>query len=40
MVGTMRHTWGGDGPLPPRMIDQYALAPFLEDLPGVADFNR
>ncbi len=33
VVGTMRHTWGGDNAPPPRMVEQYALVPFLEDIP-------
>ena len=36
VVATARLTWGGDGPLPQRMIDQYGLAPFLADLPAAA----
>lgn len=35
-VATARLTWGGDGPLPQRMIDQYNLAPFLAELPASA----
>jgi hypothetical protein len=35
-VATARLTWGGDGPLPQRMIDQYQLAPFLAELPASA----
>jgi hypothetical protein len=33
IVATARLTWGGDGPLPQRMVDQYGLAPFLAELP-------
>lgn len=33
VVGTMRHTWGGDTAFPPRMIEQYHLAPFLAEVP-------
>ena len=33
VVATARSTWGGDGPFPQRMIDQYDLAPFLAELP-------
>jgi hypothetical protein len=36
VVATLRLTWGGDAPLPPRMIEQYHLAPFLADLPPAA----
>jgi len=36
VVATARGTWGGDAPLPQRMIDQYGLAPFLEELPQSA----
>ena len=36
VVATARMTWGGDGPLPQRMIDQYGLAPFLAGLPASA----
>ena len=32
-VGTMRLTWGGDAPFNQRMIDQYDLQPFLDDIP-------
>lgn len=32
VVGTARLTWGGDGPLPPRQIQQYGLAPFLAEV--------
>jgi CRP-like cAMP-binding protein len=35
-VATARLTWGGDGPLPQRMINQYGLAPFLAELPAAA----
>jgi hypothetical protein len=35
-VATARLTWGGDGPLPQRMIDQYGLEPFLAELPPSA----
>lgn len=34
LAGTMRLTWGGDeGALHKRLIDQYDLAPFLEQMP-------
>ncbi len=36
VVATSRFTWGGDAPLPQRMIDQYGLAPFLAELPASA----
>ena len=36
VVATARITWGGDGPLPQRMIDQYGLAPFLAEVPASA----
>ena len=36
VVATARLTWGGDGPLPQRMIDQYGLTPFLAELPASA----
>ncbi len=36
VVATARATWGGDGPFPQRMIDQYGLAPFLKELPASA----
>ena len=36
VVGTARATWGGDAPLPQRMIEQYGLAPFLAELPQSA----
>jgi predicted GNAT family N-acyltransferase len=36
VVATARLTWGGDAPLPQRMIDQYSLAPFLAELPPSA----
>ena len=36
VVATARFTWGGDAPLPQRMIDQYGLAPFLAELPASA----
>jgi predicted GNAT family N-acyltransferase len=36
VVATARLTWGGDGPFPQRMIDQYGLAPFLAELPASA----
>ncbi len=36
VVATARITWGGDGPLPQRMIEQYGLAPFLAELPASA----
>ncbi len=32
VVGTVRLTWGGDAPLPARMVEQYSLAPFLAEL--------
>lgn len=32
-VGTMRWTWGGDGPFPERLATQYRLEPFLERYP-------
>jgi len=34
VVATARLTWGGDAPLPQRMIEQYGLAPFLAELPA------
>ena len=34
IVGTMRVTWGGDAPFNQRMIDQYDLQPFLDDVPA------
>jgi hypothetical protein len=34
VVATGRLTWGGDAPLPRRMIEQYSLAPFLAELPA------
>jgi hypothetical protein len=33
VVGSMRLTWGGDG-FSERQIDQYGLAPFLDEIPG------
>lgn len=36
VVATARTTWGGDAPLPQRMIDQYGLEPFLAELPQSA----
>ncbi len=36
VVATARLTWGGDAPLPQRMVDQYGLAPFLAELPASA----
>lgn len=36
IVATARLTWGGDGALPQRMIDQYSLSPFLAELPATA----
>ena len=36
VVATARLTWGGDAPIPQRMVDQYGLAPFLEELPASA----
>jgi hypothetical protein len=36
VVATARLTWGGDAPLPQRMVDQYGLAPFLAVLPASA----
>ena len=33
IVGTMRLTWGGDGPFGERHIEQYDLAPFIAELP-------
>jgi hypothetical protein len=33
VVGTMRHTWGGDTEFTPRMIEQYDLEPFLAEIP-------
>ena len=36
VVATARTTWGGDAPLPQRMIEQYQLAPFLAELPESA----
>jgi len=36
VVATGRLTWGGDGPFPQRMIDQYSLAPFLAEIPREA----
>jgi len=36
VVATARATWGGDAPLPQRMIEQYGLAPFLAELPQSA----
>lgn len=34
VVGTMRLTWGGDGPFTDRLVDQYDLAPFLAEVPA------
>lgn len=36
VVATARITWGGDGTIPQRMIDQYGLAPFLAEVPASA----
>jgi hypothetical protein len=36
VVATARLTWGGDGPIPQRMVDQYGLQPFLAELPAPA----
>ncbi|HVN84355.1 MAG TPA: cyclic nucleotide-binding domain-containing protein [Candidatus Binatia bacterium] len=36
VVATARSTWGGDAPLPQRMIEQYQLAPFLSEVPQSA----
>jgi len=36
VVATARSTWGGDAPLPQRMIEQYQLAPFMAELPQAA----
>jgi Cyclic nucleotide-binding domain len=36
VVATARATWGGDAPLPQRMIEQYQLAPFLAEVPQAA----
>ena len=36
VVATARTTWGGDAPLPQRMIEQYQLAPFLTEVPETA----
>jgi len=36
VVATARATWGGDAPIPQRMIEQYQLAPFLAELPQAA----
>ena len=36
IVATARLTWGGQAPIPQRMIDQYSLAPFLAELPASA----
>ncbi len=36
VVATARLTWGGEGAIPQRMIDQYYLAPFLAELPAAA----
>jgi hypothetical protein len=33
IVGTSRLSWGGDGPFSPRQVTQYALAPFLGEVP-------
>jgi GNAT acetyltransferase-like protein len=34
VVATLRLTCGADAPLPPRMIAQYSLVPFLAELPA------
>ncbi len=34
VVGTVRISWGGDGPFSRRQIDQYSLAPFLKEMPS------
>ncbi|HVO27771.1 MAG TPA: cyclic nucleotide-binding domain-containing protein [Candidatus Margulisiibacteriota bacterium] len=36
VVATARSTWGGDAPLPQRMIEQYQLGPFLAEVPESA----
>lgn len=36
VVATARGTWGGQAPLPQRMIEQYSLQPFLDELPQSA----
>lgn len=36
VVATARLTWGGAAPFPQRMVDQYGLAPFLDELPASA----
>jgi hypothetical protein len=36
VVATARATWGGDAPIPQRMIEQYQLAPFLAEVPEAA----
>jgi hypothetical protein len=36
VVGTVRISWGGDGPFSRRQIEQYALAPFLAEVPPEA----
>lgn len=36
VIATARLTWGGQAPFPQRMVDQYQLAPFLEELPPEA----
>lgn len=36
VVATARLTWGGAGPFPHRMIEQYGLEPFLAELPASA----
>lgn len=36
IVATGRVTWGGDAPIPQRMVDQYQLAPFLAEVPQSA----
>ena len=34
VVGTLRISWGGDGAFSQRQIEQYALAPFLAEVPA------
>ncbi len=36
VVGTVRISWGGDGPFSRRQIEQYALGPFLAEVPPEA----
>ncbi|MEM7135982.1 MAG: cyclic nucleotide-binding domain-containing protein [Myxococcota bacterium] len=36
VVGTQRMSWGGDAPFSERLIDEYQLGPFLEELPPEA----